>query len=198
MRGGVPVAKNTGIRRLRGLKAPQLSHHLETPDPQPPPRNQSRLLCSSCPAIMPILHHPKLSPLTHSDFSSSAISLTAFPPPPSPTESEPEHSLPKECSGPQAAAANGDPIMATAPPAAATAAVLVQSVPIPEDWKDRKVKGIDFNDFAGRDVSVSELVKGMARIGFQGSNVSRACEIIDDMVALPSCLSTCCVPKLIT
>lgn len=101
--------------------------------------------------------------------SSDPHSLTAFPPPPSPTPSPAQlASLPL-------------PPPAPAPPTTATGAVLVQSVPIPETWREKEVKGIDFNDFLGRDVTVSDLVKGMTKIGFQGSNVSKACDLIDEM-----------------
>ncbi|KAF8472096.1 Deoxyhypusine synthase-domain-containing protein [Kalaharituber pfeilii] len=99
--------------------------------------------------------------------STDPSSLTAFPPPPSPTPS------PAQLASPAAAPAP--------PPAAATGAVLAHSAPIPDDWKNRQVRGIDFNDFAGRDVTVSALVKGMERIGFQATNLSKACQLIDEM-----------------
>ncbi|KAF8455117.1 deoxyhypusine synthase-like protein [Terfezia claveryi] len=99
--------------------------------------------------------------------SSSPHSLTAFPPPPSPTPS-PAQPAPL-CLAP------------VAPPTSATGAVLVQSAPIPPQWKSRIVHGLDFNDFAGKPVTASDLVSGMSRMGFQASNVSTACQLIDEM-----------------
>ncbi|RPB26092.1 deoxyhypusine synthase-like protein [Terfezia boudieri ATCC MYA-4762] len=99
--------------------------------------------------------------------SSSPHSLTAFPPPPSPTPS-PAQPAPL-CFAP------------IAPPTSATGAVLVQSAPIPPQWKSRIVHGLDFNDFAGTPVTASDLVSGMSRMGFQASNVSTACQLIDEM-----------------
>lgn len=58
-------------------------------------------------------------------------------------------------------------------------------MPIPKEWSSREVKGIDFDDFAGQEVTAADLIKGMAKIGFQGSNVTRACELINEMVVTP-------------
>ena len=71
------------------------------------------------------------------------------------------------------------------PPLTASGAIYVGSVPIPKEWSSREVKGIDFNDFAGRDVTATDLIRGMAKIGFQASNVTKACELIDEMVNTP-------------
>lgn len=65
-------------------------------------------------------------------------------------------------------------------PAGATDAVLKRSDPVPEDAIP--VKGLDFDDFAGRDVSVAELVGSMANMGFQASGIGQACTIVDEMV----------------
>ena len=65
-------------------------------------------------------------------------------------------------------------------PADATAAVLKASDPIAEGA--REVKGINFDDFAGREITVSELVIGMTNMGFQASAVGEAVRIINDMV----------------
>ncbi|KAI5803445.1 Deoxyhypusine synthase-domain-containing protein [Peziza echinospora] len=144
----------------------------------------------------PSTHHGQshirmpMTPRTVSLPLDRTTNLTTFPPPPSPSpspsppaaavsvvpSSAPVTPLPPLTSFPPPLPALGD-----APPEAATNAVLVQSVAIPPEWKEREVKGIDFNDFAGRDVTVPELIKGMTKMGFQSSNVARACEIIDDM-----------------
>ena len=76
-------------------------------------------------------------------------------------------------------------VPAALPPTTATGAVLVESVPIPKEWSSREVKGIDFNDFAGQDVTATDLIQGMAKIGFQASNVTKACDIINEMVGAP-------------
>ncbi|KAI9665257.1 MAG: Deoxyhypusine synthase [Trizodia sp. TS-e1964] len=68
-----------------------------------------------------------------------------------------------------------------APPASATAAVLIESAPMPAGSK--QVKGIDFDDFAGRNISVDELVAGMANMGFQASALGEAVRIVRDMIS---------------
>lgn len=69
-------------------------------------------------------------------------------------------------------------------PSAATDAVLKPSDPMPHEV--RMVKGIDFDDYQGRDITVNELVAGMADMGFQASAVGDAVRIIDDMVCSPA------------
>ena len=71
-------------------------------------------------------------------------------------------------------------------PSAATDAVLKPSDPLPDGM--REVEGIDFNKHQGRDITVSELVAGMANMGFQASAVGEAVRIINDMVTLPFCM----------
>ncbi|RPA87575.1 Deoxyhypusine synthase [Ascobolus immersus RN42] len=66
-------------------------------------------------------------------------------------------------------------------PSGATEAVLMASEPIPESWKEREVKGLDFNQFADRDITVVDLIKGMEKIGFQASGVTKAVRTIDAM-----------------
>uniref|UniRef100_A0A093VEB0 deoxyhypusine synthase n=1 Tax=Talaromyces marneffei PM1 TaxID=1077442 RepID=A0A093VEB0_TALMA len=61
-------------------------------------------------------------------------------------------------------------------PSSATAAVLVPSVPVPDDV--RKVRGVDFNDYVDRDITVSELVSNMSTMGFQASAIGEAVRII--------------------
>lgn len=65
-------------------------------------------------------------------------------------------------------------------PSAATTAVLKSSDPVPPGV--RMVKGIEFNDYEGQDITVNELVAGMADMGFQASAVGDAVRIINDMV----------------
>lgn len=67
-----------------------------------------------------------------------------------------------------------------APPASATGAVLVQSSGMPEG--SQKVEELDFNKFAGRAITVDDLISGMNHMGFQASSVGEAVRIINDMV----------------
>jgi deoxyhypusine synthase len=71
-------------------------------------------------------------------------------------------------------AANG------AAPSGATDAVLKPSDPVPEGAMP--VKGLDFNDFKDRDISVAELVENMTQMGFQASSIGQAAKIVDGMV----------------
>lgn len=66
-------------------------------------------------------------------------------------------------------------------PSSAAAAVLVQSAPVPDDV--RKVSGVEFNDYADRDITVAELVSNMATMGFQASAIGEATRIINEMRA---------------
>ena len=68
----------------------------------------------------------------------------------------------------------------TSAPNEATVAVLRPSDPIAKGA--REVKGINFDEYAGRNVTVSELVAGMTDMGFQASAVGDAVRIIDNMV----------------
>lgn len=69
------------------------------------------------------------------------------------------------------------------PPSTATDAVLVVSDPVPEGI--REVKGLDFNHYAGRAISVTDLVENMKTMGFQASAVGDAVRIINGMVSNP-------------
>lgn len=69
-------------------------------------------------------------------------------------------------------------------PSAATDAVLKPSDAVPEGA--RKVQGIDFNDYTGRNVTVEELVGNFANTGFQASAVGDAVRIVNDMVFTPN------------
>ncbi|OJJ45287.1 hypothetical protein ASPZODRAFT_152963 [Penicilliopsis zonata CBS 506.65] len=68
-----------------------------------------------------------------------------------------------------------------APPPSATNAVLVASQPVPEGTHE--VRGVDFERFHGRDITVAEMVEDMRYMGFQGSAVSEAAQIINEMRA---------------
>ena len=67
-------------------------------------------------------------------------------------------------------------------PSVATEAVLKPSEPVAAGM--REVDGIDFDDYAGRDITVAELVAGMTNMGFQASALTEAARIINDMVTL--------------
>jgi hypothetical protein len=66
------------------------------------------------------------------------------------------------------------------PPASVTAAVLQPSVSMPAG--SQKVVELDFNAFAGRDVTVQDLISGMNNMGFQASSIGEAVRIINKMV----------------
>jgi deoxyhypusine synthase len=68
-----------------------------------------------------------------------------------------------------------------APPVSATDAVLVKSSGMPEG--SQKVEELDFNQFAGRAVTVDDLISGMNHMGFQASSIGEAVRIINDMVS---------------
>ena len=65
-------------------------------------------------------------------------------------------------------------------PITATDAVLKPSDSVPEGAQ--KVRGIEFDDYDGRDITAKELVAGMTHMGFQASAVGDAVRIINDMV----------------
>lgn len=73
-----------------------------------------------------------------------------------------------------------------APPSSVTDAVLVPSNEMPKDAK--KVEELDFNKFAGRPITVDDLMSGMNNMGFQASSIGEAVRIINDMVSRDSCL----------
>ena len=72
-------------------------------------------------------------------------------------------------------------------PTLASDAVLKPSDPVASGM--REVDGIDFDDYVGRDITVSELVAGMTNMGFQASAVTEATRIINDMVGSFSVLA---------
>ena len=68
----------------------------------------------------------------------------------------------------------------SAPPTSATNSVLVASGPVPEGAQE--VRGVNFDKFQGRDITVAEMVENMTHMGFQGSAVAEAARIINEMV----------------
>lgn len=67
-----------------------------------------------------------------------------------------------------------------AAPNGATDAVLKPSDPVPEG--SVPVAGLDFDKYAGRDMTAAEMVENMASMGFQASSVGQAAQIINGMV----------------
>jgi deoxyhypusine synthase len=68
-----------------------------------------------------------------------------------------------------------------APPSSVIDAVLVKSNEMPEG--SQKVEELDFNKFAGRPITVDDLISGMNHMGFQASSIGQAVKIINDMVS---------------
>jgi deoxyhypusine synthase len=64
-------------------------------------------------------------------------------------------------------------------PSSATNAVLKPSDPVPEGAA--AVQGLEFDDYASRDVSAAELVDRMLHTGFQSTSVGQAVKIINGM-----------------
>jgi len=69
----------------------------------------------------------------------------------------------------------------TGVPSSVTDAVLVQSGEMPAS--SQKVEELDFNRFAGRAITVDDLMSGMNNMGFQASSIGEAVRIINDMVS---------------
>ncbi|KAL9073449.1 MAG: hypothetical protein Q9161_002870 [Pseudevernia consocians] len=67
----------------------------------------------------------------------------------------------------------------TQAPTLSTDAVLKPSAPVPTGVHE--VSGIEFNDYADRDITVADLVFNMTNMGFQASAVADAVRIINDM-----------------
>lgn len=65
-------------------------------------------------------------------------------------------------------------------PSSAAQAVLVASEPVPEGVE--QVKGVNFNAYNDRDITVAEMVDAMSGMGFQASAVGEAAQIINGMV----------------
>jgi hypothetical protein len=71
-------------------------------------------------------------------------------------------------------------------------AVFVGSEPMPDGAIP--VRGIDFDLHGGGELSVADLVEGMAGMGFQASAVGDAVHTINEMVRRRSVSSTCMTP----
>lgn len=65
-------------------------------------------------------------------------------------------------------------------PSTVTDAVLVPSNEMPKDAQ--KVEELDFNKFAGRPITIDDLMSGMNHMGFQASSIGEAVRIINNMV----------------
>lgn len=68
-------------------------------------------------------------------------------------------------------------------PAGAANAVLKPSDPVPAGAVP--VKGLDFDAFADRNVTVAELVENLANVGFQATSIGQAVDIVNGMVCRP-------------
>jgi len=66
-------------------------------------------------------------------------------------------------------------------PSGATAAVLKKSVVMPQGAQ--KVEELDFDTFAGRSITVEDLISGTSNMGFQASSIGEAVRIINEMRA---------------
>jgi deoxyhypusine synthase len=65
-------------------------------------------------------------------------------------------------------------------PSGVTDAVLMPSDPVPEGAIP--VRGVEFDEFKDRSITVAELVEGMANMGFQASSIGQAVDIVNGMV----------------
>ncbi len=70
----------------------------------------------------------------------------------------------------------------SAVPSSVAAAVLKASHEMPQG--SQKVEELDFNTFAGRPITVEDLISGMNHMGFQASSIGEAVRIINDMVCV--------------
>lgn len=78
-------------------------------------------------------------------------------------------------------ASNGESLRNDAP-SGATGAVLKSSDPVPESAVP--VKGLDFDAFADRNITVAELVENLASVGFQATSIGQAVDIVNGMVRI--------------
>lgn len=67
-----------------------------------------------------------------------------------------------------------------AAPAGVTDAVLKPSDPVPAEAIP--VKGLDFDAYADRNITVAELVEHLKNVGFQATSIGQAVDIVDGMV----------------
>lgn len=68
-----------------------------------------------------------------------------------------------------------------AAPSSVTAAVLKPSDEMPQG--SQRVEELDFNAFAGRAITVDDVISGMNHMGFQASAIGEASRIINEMVS---------------
>lgn len=54
----------------------------------------------------------------------------------------------------------------------------------------QQISGVDFNNYADRDITVAELVESMANMGFQATSVGEASRLINEMVI--DCVGSYC------
>lgn len=64
-------------------------------------------------------------------------------------------------------------------PGLASDAVLKQSIPVPESFVE--VSGIDYSKDSAYNMTAPDLTASMKNMGFQGTSVGQACDIINDM-----------------
>jgi deoxyhypusine synthase len=72
------------------------------------------------------------------------------------------------------------PIQPEAAPSKATDAVLKPSEFSTTDATE--VTGVDFNNYASRNITVAELVDNMSTMGFQATSVGEAVKLVNKMV----------------
>lgn len=65
-------------------------------------------------------------------------------------------------------------------PKVSTDAVLMPSESIPEG--SHEVNGFEFNNHVNKHINVADILEGMTNMGFQASNLSKAVQIINEMV----------------
>jgi deoxyhypusine synthase len=70
--------------------------------------------------------------------------------------------------------------VASTVPSVSTAAVLKQSINMPQDAQ--KVEELNFNEFVGRSITVEDLINGTQNMGFQATSIGEAVRIINEMV----------------
>ncbi|OOQ86232.1 Deoxyhypusine synthase [Penicillium brasilianum] len=66
-------------------------------------------------------------------------------------------------------------------PSVSTAAVLKKSIDMPHSAQ--KVEELNFDDFAGKSITVEDLINGTSSMGFQASSIAEAVRIINEMRA---------------
>lgn len=69
-----------------------------------------------------------------------------------------------------------------AAPSVSTAAVLKRSIDMPPEAQ--KVEELNFDDFAGRSITVEDLISRTSNMGFQASSIGEAVRIINEMVSI--------------